>query len=246
MLLQSSKRHYIEFIKKCVSKLHKKLFRMEWHNLRSVKPIARKFGFYRGQPIDRYYIDKFLEENAFYIYGKTLEVADDRYSRKYGDALESVDILHISANNRNATIIADLTKKDDLPEDTFDCFICTQTLQFIYHVNKAVSGIYKLLRPGGVVLATVPGIAQMSRDDNKRWGEYWRFTELSLFKLFSNVFGKDHVHVCSFGNVLSSIAFLEGLCTAELTIDELDYKDDEYQLLITVVAEKKKDFAGNG
>lgn len=237
-LLLNLKQRLMIPIKNLISILHRKARRLDWYDLRSIKPIARKFGFYRGKPIDRYYIERFLLKNRHYIQGKMLEVSNDVYSKKLAINAKSIDILHVTPHNPKATIVADLTKPDTLPKDAFDCFICTQTLQFLYNVSAAVQGIYQILRPGGVVLLTAAGIAQISRDDNKRWGDYWRFTERSLLRLFSEIFGKENVHVESYGNVLSSIAFLEGLCVAELTTQELDYKDPDYEMLLTVVAKK--------
>jgi len=239
--LLNLKQRLVVPVKKLISILHRKGRRLDWYNLRSTEPIARKFGFYRGEPIDRYYINRFLLKNRRFIQGRILEVANDGYSKKFAINARSIDILHVNSKNPKATIVADLTKGDNLPRDAFDCFICTQTLQFIYNLSAAVQGIYQILGRGGVVLLTVPGIAQISREDNGRWGDYWRFTEASLLKLFSEVFGKENVHVESYGNVLSSIAFLEGLCVAELTPQELDHHDSDYQMLLTVVARKAFD-----
>jgi SAM-dependent methyltransferase len=238
ILLLSLKQPLVAPVKKFISHLHRKARRLDWHNLRSTQPIARKFGFYRGKPIDRYYIENFLNKNRHFIQGRILEVSNDGYSKRFAINAQSIHILHANSDNPKATMVADLTKSDSLPKDAFDCFICTQTLQFIYNISAAVQNICQILRPGGVVLLTVPGISQISPDDNKRWGDYWRFTELSLLRLFSEVFGKENVHVECYGNVLSSIAFLEGLSVSELTPQELDHKDSDYQMLLTVVARK--------
>jgi hypothetical protein len=71
-----------------------------------------------------------------------------------------------------------------------------------------------------------------------RWGEYWRFTTLSAAKAFQEVFGPNNVVVEAYGNVLSAVAFLEGISVEELTPEELDYKDKNYEVLITLVARK--------
>jgi hypothetical protein len=71
-----------------------------------------------------------------------------------------------------------------------------------------------------------------------RWGDYWRFTTLSALKAFEEIFGKDKVKVDCYGNVLSTVAFLEGISAEELKNEELDFKDDNYQLLITIKAIK--------
>ena len=83
-----------------------------------------------------------------------------------------------------ATVIGDLTDTATLPADAFDCFICAQTFQYTFEICKAVEGAHHLLKPGGVLLATVPGISQISRQDADSFGEYWRFTTDAIGRLF--------------------------------------------------------------
>lgn len=206
---------------------------------RSVRPKSQKFGFDRGGPINHYYIEKFIEENAHYITGTVLEVAESRYGKKFGKNVNKFEILHLYGNNPKATIVADLTNVDSLPENLANCFIFTQTLNFIYDFRSALRGTYRLLKPGGTLLATVSGISQISRYDMDRWGDYWRFTTLSCERLFEEVFGAENVIVNFNGNCLSARAFLNGQSSLELTKKELDYKDANYQVLITIKARKK-------
>jgi hypothetical protein len=42
------------------------------------------------------------------------------------------------------------------------------------------------------------------------------------------------------GNVLAAISFLHGLAAEELRPEELDHRDTDYELLITVRARKSK------
>ena len=62
-----------------------------------------------------------------------------------------------------ATIVADLADAAHIPADAFDCIILTQTLHLIFDVRAAVATVRRILAPGGVVLATVPGISQVDR-----------------------------------------------------------------------------------
>ena len=202
-------------------------------DLRRVTPIDSGFGLGRGKPVDRHYIEDFLQRHAVDIRGCVLEVAEDAYTVRFGGArVATSDILHVDDSNPRATLVGDLGNANDLPSDSFDCFICTQTLTYIYDVQRAVATIHRILRPGGVLLATVPGISQMSPYDRDRWGEYWRFTEQSLGRLLGESFGSDQVEVEAYGNVLASTAFLQGLCTDDLRKDELDHRDQRYQMLI--------------
>ena len=219
--------------------VNRRLFSVNWRRLRNTKPVSEIFGIDRGLPIDRYYIEKFLKENKELIKGSVLEIGDDKYSKQFGAAITSQEILHFTPDNPQATIIGDLTKFDTLKPDVADCIICTQTLNFIYDFKSAISGIYYLLRKNGCALVTVSGISQISRYDMDRWGDYWRFTEKSVNLAFTEVFGRENVEVEYFGNVLTSVAFLEGISSEELREDELLYPDKNYQLILTVKAIKK-------
>ncbi|HLO15733.1 MAG TPA: glycosyltransferase [Anaerolineales bacterium] len=208
-------------------------------SLRRLVPFSREFGFDRGLPIDRYYIEQFLAKHAADIRGHVLEVEDDLYTRQFGGArVIKSDILHVRDGAPKATIVADLTCAEDLPRETFDCIILTQTLQFIYEVRAALTTVKRILKPGGVVLATVPGISPIIRYDMEAWGQYWSFTTLSAQRLFEEVFLPANVKVEGHGNVLTAAAFLYGLAAQELEAQELDQHDYDYEVLITVRAVK--------
>jgi SAM-dependent methyltransferase len=213
---------------------------VSFNDLERNKPISAAYGVDRGTPIDRYYIEAFLQRNVHLIKGRILEVGDSYYSRRFtGGKAESFEVLHATPENKTATLIGDLTDTATLPKNSFDCFICTQTYNFIFDVGKAVEGTHYLLKPGGVLLATVSGISQISRYDMERWGDYWRFTTASVEKLFTPVF-KGRVAIENFGNVLAATAFLQGVSVEDLPDRALlDDNDPDYQLLITIVARKE-------
>lgn len=211
--------------------------RLKWHDLRSLEPVSRKFGFDRGTPIDRYYIEQFLEKNRSYIKGRTLEVADSNYTRKFGRDVTRFEILHVK-QTAGATIIGDLTSPTSLPSNEIDCFVCTQVLNFIFDFQKAIEGIYHLLKPGGVALITVSGISQISRYDADNWGHFWSFYPQGILQSFQIVFGEGNVEQECYGNSLSAISFLKGLAAEELTKEELVHVDKDYPISICIVARK--------
>ncbi len=218
--------------------------KIKFGDFRRLEPMSRDWGRdrWRGRedpPIDRHYIERFLKAHASDIRGRVLEIADDAYTRRFGgDRVTRSDVLHVIEGNPKATIIADLTRADHLPSDQFDCIIFTQTLECIYDVHAAMWTLFRLLKPGGVVLATTAGINHVSRADMERWGEYWRFTTLSARKLFEEVFPPANIEVQSYGNVLAAIGFLHGITRLELTRAELDHCDPDYQVTIAVRAYK--------
>lgn len=209
---------------------------IELGRLRRLRPSSRNFGWERGLPIDRYYIERFLSRHAGDVQGRVLEIGDDAYTRKFGGTrVTHGDVLHYVEGNPHATIVADLCDGDGVPSDCFDCIILTQTLQMIYDVRPAIRSVFRILKPGGVALATVPGISKISRRLGKDpWGEYWRFTEQSSRRLFEEVFPYDRVTIQVYGNVLTAAAFLHGLPSDELTPRELDWSDPDYEVLIGI------------
>ena len=206
-------------------------------SLRRLRPIAPDFGWRWGQIIDRYYIEAFLSQHSSDIRGTVLEVAERLFTVKFGDdRVTHSDILHVKPGYNDATIVADLTQADHIPSETFDCIILTQTLQFIFDTRAAIRTLYRILKPGGVLLLTCHGISQIARYDMDNWGEYWRFTTLSAELLFTEVFPKDQVTIQAYGNVFAATAFLHGLVTEELRHEDLDFKDPDYEVLVAVRA----------
>jgi hypothetical protein len=214
---------------------------VRWGSLRRLKPVSSVFGFDRGLPIDRYYIEDFLQRHREDIRGHVLEIGDPGYTVRFGGPKVShADVLHAVPGNPEATLVGDLTVKGCLPAATYDCMILTQTLNFIFDVRAGLLNAYTALKPGGVLLATFPGISQISRYDMDRWGDYWRFTEASARRVFGDVFGPENLMMESHGNVLVACAFLQGLATSELREEELGYRDPDYPLLIAVRAVRRK------
>ena len=212
---------------------------VRWGGLRRTAPISRDWGFDRGQPIDRHYIERFLSDHSTDIRGRVLEIDNNAYTRMFGgDRVTRSDVLHISEMKPGVTMVGDLARTDDLPADLFDCIVLTQTLQLTYDVAAVVRTLRKMLKPGGVALVTVPCISKMTRDEEGTWGYHWGFTSLSAKRLFGDTFSRETVRVTTYGNVLTSAAFLYGLATEELDPDELAFVDPEFELVVCVRAQK--------
>jgi len=203
-------------------------------------PVSRTFGFDRGKPVDRWYIERFLSEHTADVHGRVLEVAEDTYTTWYGgERVTHSDVLYAAPGNPAATIVGDLTTGEGIPAGAYDCIILTQTLPFIYDVAAAVRGTRTALADGGVILATVPGISQISREDRRDWGDYWRFTIDSARRLFTDVYRESNVEVRAHGNVLVASAFLYGFSAEELSASDLAFDDADYEMLITIRATRR-------
>jgi SAM-dependent methyltransferase len=201
----------------------------------SAKPLSTDFGYSRGTPIDRYYIENFLEGHSADIRGHVLEIGDDTYSRRFGGGrVAKQDILHV-AERPQATIVGDLAQPAVLPSGTFDCMIITQTLHLIFDPARAIAEIRRALRPGGVALITVPGITPIDRGEWKdSW--YWSLTEPSLSRLLGGAFEQGNIVVSTYGNLFAATAFLRGAAVEDVRRAQLDPLDPAYPVTVAARA----------
>jgi len=206
--------------------------------LGATEPISGLFGFDRGTPIDRYYIEDFLGRNAAAIAGRTLEIGGDEYTGRFGsERTTRRDVLHVHERNPAATIVGDLAVPGTLPADAFDCAVITQTLHLIWDMPGALAELHRSLRPGGTLLLTVPGITSVDRHE---WGAgwYWSLTEQSATRLATEAFGQGKVDTTCYGNVYAACAFLQGIALQEVSRTKLDVYDPAYPVIIGVRAVK--------
>jgi len=203
-------------------------------------PVSAVFGYDRGKPVDRHYIEAFLAANRADIRGRCMELGDPAYITRFGTGVTQADVLHYVEGNPQATIVGDLADAPHIPDNAFDCIIFTQTLQMIWHPEAALRTLHRILKPGGVALVTSAGIAKIGRRLGRDpWGEYWHFTTQSKRRLFRAVFPRDHVQVSTVGNIFTCICNLHGLGAAEIDQSELDSHDPNFEMLVLVRAVKE-------
>jgi SAM-dependent methyltransferase len=212
---------------------------VDFGDLRRLAPISSTWGFDRGVPVDRFYIDRFMRSHARDVRGRVLEIANPAMTRRYGGGqVTRSDVLHPVAAPAPVTLVGDLATGEGIPGAAFDCAIVTQTLLLVYDVQAAIRTLGRILAPGGVALVTVPGITKISREDMDQWGQFWSFTSASLRRLFDEAFDPERVSIEAYGNVLAATAFLHGLSAAELSEDELMHRDRDFEVLLAVRAAK--------
>jgi SAM-dependent methyltransferase len=211
---------------------------VDFGDLRALEPVSRHWGFNRGRAVDRYYIEAFLGRHAADVRGRVLEVGDDAYTRRFGGGrVTRRDVLHVTAGAPGATIVADLTDAPHVASGAFDCIILTQTLQLVFDVAAAVATLERILRPGGVLLLTVPGITPTT-DDDWRSCWYWSFTAASLRRAAALVFPDGSFTVESHGSVLTAMAFVQGMAYQELEASELARNDPAFPVTLALRARK--------
>jgi hypothetical protein len=201
---------------------------------RRTTPFSDNWGRDRGTPVDRWFIERFLDSHRDDVRGRVLEVMDDRYTRKFGTGVTASDVLDRLQTPR-ATVVGNLARPESLAAGGYDCFVLTQTLQFIPDPFAAAASCHRVLRTGGVLLVTAPCVSRLDRASAET-GEYWRFTRDGLERVLRTAF--DEVEVTGFGNVLTCVAFLLGMAQEELSRSELETVDLTFPLLVAARAIK--------
>ncbi len=202
-----------------------------WGSLRRMTPFTRSWGYDRGTPIDRVYIEEFLAGHAQDVRGACLEILNADYTHRFGGArVTDSEVLDINPANHAATIVADLGEPDSLPPVRFDCVIFTQTLHLVPDMRIALANIWRALSPGGVLLLTVP---TLGRHEARKGFHHdrWRVTKTGLEWLLTGL-SDGRADITTYGNVLSCTAFLYGLAAEELRPEELQVADREFPLVV--------------
>jgi SAM-dependent methyltransferase len=213
-------------------------------DLRRTSPVSLDWGFERGLPIDRRYIEEFMARHAGDIRGRVLEIQEPVYTERFGgSSVQTGDVLDVSPANPGATIVADLRAAPNIPDASYDCLIVTQTLHVIDDVGAAVAECERILKPGGVLLATFPSASRVCLEYGPD-GDFWRVTEAAVRRLATEAFPSEQVTVRSRGNVLSSSAFLYGVASQELSDAELDVDDPFFPTVVTLRAMKPAEASG--
>ena len=223
-----------------MKKLNRKLLRRKFYPgwlyfwRKKLTPISKKYGMNRGTPVDRHYINNFLEEYKNDIGGTCLEVRDNRYGQQYANRIKKLDILDIDHGNKEANLYGDLRSLDKVPNNVYNCLILTQVLQYIDDLPSTIKECHRILKPGGVLLLTVPAISRL----DPKAPEYWRFTPDGLASLLNTIFGQEKTKISAYGNVLTGLGFWVGQVAEEFSTKKLDYSDPMFPVLIAARAIK--------
>jgi SAM-dependent methyltransferase len=205
------------------------LQRPSWGNLRRITPLSTTYGFDRGTPIDRYYVDKFLGARRNRITGRVLEIQTTDHIRRYGSNVTAADTLDINPSF-HPTYCCDLASAAMVPTAAYDCFLLPNTLCFIRDVEAALREARRIVRRGGAILATVPAFVPLTPDME----DYWHASAEGWRVVAGRVWPGCDTSVDTHGNCLAAVAAMYGVAVEELTSAELDATDPRYPVLVSI------------
>jgi SAM-dependent methyltransferase len=205
-----------------------------WGNLRRLRPFSEAFGFDRGTPVDRYYLSRFLERHRGDITGEVLEIQLPDHTRRFGQGVTAAHTLDINPDF-HPTYRCDLAAADAVvPADRYDCFLLLNALSFFRDLEGCLRQALRVVRPGGVILASTAVLVPLVGDTP----DYWRLTAAGWREVADRVWPGCEVEVEGHGNHLAVLAAMLGLAHEELRPAELDAHDPRYPVLVTLRCRK--------
>jgi D-aspartate ligase len=213
---------------------------VDFGELRRLRPFSAHYGFDRGLPVDRFYIERFLDRHRAAVRGEVLEVKDAGYTMRFGrDRVVGSHVVDVDQRNRRATLVADLCVPGSLPRSAYDCVILTQTLQYLANADAAMTNVWASLRAGGDLLLTAPCLARL--DPQEPATDLYRPTPSGLTALLRRCCPDAcELVVEGYGNVLVSTAFAFGLAAEELAPSELEADDPGFPVVVCARASKPR------
>jgi hypothetical protein len=205
-----------------------------WGNLRRLKPFSENFGFDRGTPVDRYYLNRFLKRNTGLIRGRVLEIQSPGYTKRFGSELIEAHSVDIDGSH-HPTFVCDLAESEGvIPSDRYDCFLLPNTLSVLKNIEGCLRHALRIVKPGGAILASTAGLAPLIPDGP----DYWRHTKAGWEVLLERLWPNCEIAVEGHGNCLVAVAEMLQLSMEELTEQELEFHDPRYPVLVTMSCRK--------
>jgi SAM-dependent methyltransferase len=187
-------------------------------------PYSDQFGWDRGRPVDRLYIEDWVGQHRDLIHGRVLELQDTKYISRYGTDVEPV-VLDL--DDPAADITGDLCDPRLLEGWRFDAEIVTQALQYMPDPMAAVRNLFRALAPGGTLLLTVPLNARLDGVH-----ERWRWTPLGFSELLACCCPEAQIAVEGFGNSAAAAGALLGLSISNIGVARLRRHDPAFPIVV--------------
>jgi SAM-dependent methyltransferase len=213
--------------------------------LRRLAPL--RDGAPRGTPVVRYYWRRFLEAHAADVRGRCVEIGSAAAVRSVNRSAQA-DVIDLAPRD-GVTIVADISRADHVPPDTYDCAIVPFTMHLIYDVDAALHHLLRILKPGGVLLVNFPCVDFYFADGLDMgtgaplFVHHW-FTPIEVENRMrtAGLAATDFTARVD-GNLFARVAYQMNLSTEELSPEERDHVDAGHPLLVCVRAVKPAQWA---
>lgn len=169
-----------------MTNIYDHLWSQEWQNVQVIGPLTHSR--YRLMLAE---CPESLPTNSRIIdvgcgNGKFLTMLGDRYPDAILQGIEySQQAREVTPEKlRDAILVGDVVElAPELSKDPYDLVICSEVLEHVLNPTAAIQAIASLVKPGGVVILTVPGGMKYWSKQDEVAGHYRRFEYEEFSKL---------------------------------------------------------------
>jgi len=203
---------------------------LDWGDLRRRTPLCPAFGSGRGTPIDRWYLDRFVEDVRNTITGEVLAIGGARSDRLHfglrsASAFRILDVVE----RTGVDIVGDVHDRSLVDAASLDSTLLFNVLEHCLDPRAVVANVRHWLRPGGRCFVMVPNAQRLHAAPV----DLWRFSAAGLAELFQ---GWAAVDVRSYGNLTTVLASHLGIAAEELSPHELELVQADHPVATCAVA----------
>lgn len=203
---------------------------IEYSDFKRYAPLCHDYGYSRGTPIDRYYLEQFIREIRSYVVGYTLEIGGSRENQYLYGFTNAMSYKTMDMHQKpEVDITGDIHDPNSLGSNSFDSIILFNVLEHCEKPWIVVENIYNWLTKRGSVFCMVPNSQRIHRDPK----DYWRILPDGMRSLFAK-FPIKQLYL--YGNPITTIATMMGVAAEELSSEELNSFNSEYLVATCIYA----------
>lgn len=118
-----------------------------------------------------------------YARGKTIDLGCGFMPfRKYlKDVVAVYHTLDLYPRSSEVTYVGDIQNMSMIPAASYDCALCLEVLEHVPCPFQAIHEIYRILKPGGILLLSVPCLSRIHSPPH----DYFRFTAYGLHTILT-------------------------------------------------------------
>jgi SAM-dependent methyltransferase len=132
------------------------------------------------------YADSVITVKALssHVHGKCIDIGcgDMPYRKLIEDRAEQYDSLDMERRVPDVKFIGSVQDMNMIENSTYDSALCLEVLEHVRDPFKAVSEINRIMKPGGILVCSVPHLSRLHEEPN----DYFRYTKYGLTHLFES------------------------------------------------------------
>ena len=117
-----------------------------------------------------------------YVWGETIDLGcgESPFRVLLPEAVTTYHTLDLFSPAGEVTYVGDIQDMSMIPDGRYDSALCFQVLEHVPDPHKAMCEAYRILKPGGVMVVSVPHLSRLHDEPH----DYHRFTVYGVRRLF--------------------------------------------------------------